>query len=155
VAVGLEVVDFAGFGVSVEDKVDAAGFLVPPLVSFSIVLFKIPANLIFYGCPSMCLFIYLGEHTLAAKAIHLEANLPVDPPLVVIIPNLQADTNSFRSSTFPLVDASSRFSLYGSAGLLPTSAFEKLDILRELFLTRTSFLTSTGSSKLLVPNIRP
>jgi hypothetical protein len=78
---------------------------------------------------------YKWGHTLAAKAIHLETNLPVVPSRVVIIPKLQFEMNSLRSSTFSLMEASSRlFCLYGSAGLLPVSVFEKLDMLCILFL---------------------
>jgi hypothetical protein len=70
-----------------------------------------------------------GANTFAAKAIHLETRAPEDPSRVVIMPNLQAETNSLRPSTLSLMEAWSMFfSLYGSAGLLPVSAFEK-DIL--------------------------
>ena len=70
-----------------------------------------------------------GSNTFAAKAIHLETRAPEDPSRVVIMPNLQAETNSLRSSTLSLMEAWSMFfSLYGSSGLLPVSAFEK-DIL--------------------------
>lgn len=41
------------------------------------------------------------------------------------MPNLQAEMNSLRSSTFSLMDASSAlFFLYGSAGLSPVFVFE-------------------------------
>lgn len=64
--------------------------------------------------------------TFAAKAIHLETKAPDEPSLVVIIPNLHELMNSDRSSIFSLMEVSSAFlALYGSAGLLPVSAFEK------------------------------
>jgi hypothetical protein len=63
---------------------------------------------------------------LAANAMHLETSMPEASSLVVIMPNLQAEMNSLRSSTFSLMDVSSLFfALYGSAALLPVSVFEK------------------------------
>lgn len=66
---------------------------------------------------------------MAANAMQRDTRAPEEPSRVVIMPNLQAEMNSLRSSTFSLMEASSRFfSLYGSAGLSPVFAFEK-DIL--------------------------
>jgi hypothetical protein len=65
----------------------------------------------------------------ATNAMHLETKAPDKLSRVVIIPNLQEETNSLRPSTFSLMETSLRFvSLYGSAGLSPVFAFEK-DIL--------------------------
>jgi hypothetical protein len=47
--------------------------------------------------------------TFAANAMHLETSCPLDPSRVVIMPNLQAEMNSERSSTFSLIEASSMF----------------------------------------------
>jgi hypothetical protein len=66
---------------------------------------------------------------LAANAMHLDTKAPEEPSRVVIMPNLQEETNSLRSSILSLMEASSMFfSLYGSAGLSPVFVFEK-DIL--------------------------
>lgn len=65
--------------------------------------------------------------------MHLLYKRPLCPSRVVIMPNLHAFANAARSSTFSLIEAWSKFfSLYGSAFLLPVSAFEKLlDILTD------------------------
>ena len=66
--------------------------------------------------------------------MHLETKAPDEPSLVVIMPNLQALTNSERSSTFSWMEVSSLVvALYGSAFLEPVSAFEK-DILVVVFV---------------------
>jgi len=66
--------------------------------------------------------------------MHLETKAPDEPSLVVIMPNLQALTNSERSSTFSWMEVSSLLvALYGSAFLEPVSAFEK-DILVVVFV---------------------
>jgi hypothetical protein len=87
----------------------------------------------YHHFPAMCQTGTIGDfdygNTFAAKAIHLDTRAPEAASRVVIIPNLQAETKSLRSSTLSLMEAWSMFfSLYGSAGLLPVSAFEK-DIL--------------------------
>ncbi len=70
-----------------------------------------------------------GLLTLAANAMHLEANKP-SCVLVVIMQNLHLSTKAPRSLIFSLSEGSSRFfAVYGSAGFEPVSVFEKEDIL--------------------------
>ena len=98
--------------------------------------------------------------TFAAKAMHLETSCPLVPSRVVVMPNLQAEMNSNRSSTISLMGAASIFfALQGSVDLLPVSALAK-DILRlevvkvlecVLFgLTRGTVSERIGSMKSLV-----
>ncbi len=114
VRVGGDVGGLAGLGVGVEDEVYALVFLDEVL---DLARRKEKGG---WG----------GEiFTLAANAMQRDTRAPEEPSRVVIMPNLQAEMNSPRSSTFSLMEASSRFfSLYGSAGLSPVLAFEK-DIL--------------------------
>ena len=109
VRVGGDVGGLAGLGVGVEDEVDSLVFL-------GAVLELVRRR-------------ERGSFTLAANAMQRDTRAPEEPSRVVIMPNLQAEMNSLRSSTFSLMEAWSRFfSLYGSAGLSPVFAFEK-DIL--------------------------
>jgi hypothetical protein len=109
VGVGRDVGGLARLGVGVEDEVDSFVFLNTVLV-----LVRRRER---------------GRLTLAANAMQRDTRAPEEPSRVVIMPNLLAEMNSLRSSIFSLMEAWSRFfSLYGSAGLSPVSAFEK-DIL--------------------------
>jgi hypothetical protein len=49
------------------------------------------------------------RRTFAANAMHRETRVPVEPSRVVIMPNLQAEMNLLRSSTFSLMETSSMF----------------------------------------------
>lgn len=65
------------------------------------------------------------ESTFPATAMQRDTSFP-SLSLVVIIPNLLASMNALRSSTFSFTEVSSLFfAVYGSAGLLPVSVFEK------------------------------
>lgn len=107
--VGVNIGGLAGLGIGMEDQVDAAVLL------------------------PICELVRREKDnrfiTLAANAMHRDTSAPEDPSRVVIIPNLEVEIKSIRSSTFSLIDVLSRFfSLYGSAGLSPVFALEK-DIL--------------------------
>lgn len=87
--VALDVVCLARLGVGVEDEVNSS------------VLLKLKSA---HGYK-----LRRSELAFAAKAMHLETKAPDFPSRVVIIPNLQAVTNSDKSSTFSLIDVSSLF----------------------------------------------
>ena len=67
--------------------------------------------------------------TLAARAMHLETRRLESLVWVVIMANLADEMKVERSSTFSEREGSSLFfAVYGSAGLLPVSVFEKPDM---------------------------
>jgi hypothetical protein len=83
--------------------------------------------------------------------MHLDTNAPEEPSRVVIMPNLQEETNSLRSSTLSLMEASSRFfSLYGSAGLFPVFVFEKDILIFANVLVGGLFLLAVAMERLVV-----
>ena len=88
--IGIDVAGLARFGVGVEDEVDAVIFL-------------------FIVSDVWCSGGEKGSGTFAANAMHLETREPVEPSRVVIMPNLQAEMNSLRSSIFSLMETSSIF----------------------------------------------
>jgi hypothetical protein len=99
--VGLYVVCFAAFGIGVEDKVNAA-----------VLLLRVRPSAITKGrCWNRSVGGDVNERldTFAANAMHLETSCPLVPSRVVIMPNLQAEMNSEKSSTFSLMGASSMF----------------------------------------------
>ena len=114
---GFEVVGFAGFGVGVEDEVDAVAFLWTRTVVRGV------SSSSKLGC----------DLTFAASPIHLLASSP-SLVIVVIMQNLQRSMKAVRSCTFSGNVGSSRFlPVYGSAVLPPVSVLEK-DILSFLLL---------------------
>ena len=99
--VGLYLICFAAFGIGVEDEVNAA-----------ILLLRVrPSAITKERCGKRSIRGDANERlgTFAANAMHLETSCPLVPSRVVIMPNLQAEMNSDRPSTFSLMGASSMF----------------------------------------------
>lgn len=102
--VGVEVVGFAGFGVGVEDEVDAVAFLFEGQSS----MFEVQAS-----------WKRESERALAARAIALLTRSP-SVFLVVSKQNLFLSMNVFKSSTFSCSEGSCWFlEVYGSASWEP------------------------------------
>lgn len=98
--VGLQVVGFAGFGVGVEEEVEAATFLHDSTEVRQVK--KLERDI--QGLePDEG---YGGNRTFAAKAMQREVSRPLLPMRVVIMPNLQEVMKLVRSSTFSLSSGS-------------------------------------------------
>lgn len=116
--VGFEIVGLAGFGVGVEEEVDAVAFLV-----WGKVVLEKSVRWTVSG-----LFVF----TFAANPIHLLARRP-SFVTVVIMQNLQRSMKAVRSWTFSGRVGSSMFlPVYGSAVLPPVSVLEKDMLLGEV-----------------------
>lgn len=98
--VALQVVGLAGFGICVEEEIEAATFLDVKIqnVSYRVGPKERQGNA--RG----------GTRTFAATAIHLDTSSPLLSILVVIMPNLHVSMKLTRSSTFSLSSGSFLFS---------------------------------------------